>query len=186
MTSRRDFLVLGLAFMAGDCATAAGERPRLSGPAPIPFGYRYVAHAQGVPAEVLYAIALQESQMRFGDAALPYPWTLNIEGSPKRFDSYQESVAALIGCLRSKVLSVDCGLLQINWKYHHRKLQSPARALDPYPNITVGAQLLRLHFTKAKSWFQAVAHYHNADPVIGQRYAASVFGHLARIPRSAS
>lgn len=187
MISRRSVLALGLAPILGGIpagpAMAQNKLVRSApAPAPVPAGYRHVARLKNVPADLLYAVALQESQMRFGQAALPYPWTLNIRGVPRRFDSYRGAVAALAGCLRQGILLVDCGLLQICWLYHHALLRSPDRALDPYPNIAVGAQLLRDHFARTGSWFRAVAVYHNANPAIGERYAASVFRHLGRIP----
>lgn len=183
MITRRNFLALGFAPILGSAyasnAIAEGRWPR---PAPIPPGYQHVAKIKRVPAAVLYAVALQESQMRFGKNALPYPWTLNIQGVPKRFDSYRAAVAALVECLRMGILLVDIGLLQICWLYHHIKLRNPARALDPYPNMEVGAELLQNHFKKTGNWFRAVANYHNADPAIGDPYATSVFRHLGRIP----
>lgn len=183
MTSRRSFLALSLAPILGGAGVGnAMAQRKIVLPAAVPAGYRYVARLHGVPAELLYAVALQESQMRFGHAALPYPWTLNIRGVPQRFDSYRAAVAALAECLRNRILLVDCGLLQICWLYHHTRLRSPDRALDPYPNIAVGAQLLRSHFAKTGNWLRAVALYHNANPAIGDRYAASVFRHLGRIP----
>jgi hypothetical protein len=192
MTSRRRFLGLGLGLgitpalgLAGSNAGAGAlKQGSMVRPAPVPGGYRYMARLHRVPADLLYAVALQESQMRFGPAALPYPWTLNVRGAPRRFDSYRAAVAALADCLRRGILLVDCGLLQICWLYHHAQLRSPARALDPYPNLGVGAQLLRTHFARTGSWFRAVALYHNANPAIGERYAASVFRHLGRIPRA--
>lgn len=183
MTSRRNFLALSLApVLAGVCPGAAAAPRRLIRPAAIPAGYIDVARMKRVPPAILYAVALQESQMRFGNAALPYPWTLNVRGVPKRFDSYRAALAALVECLRMGIQLVDVGLLQICWLYHHATLRSPARALDPYPNIEVGAELLRNHFMNTGNWFRAVARYHNADPVIGDRYAASVYRHLGRIP----
>lgn len=187
MTSRRDFLALGLVpVLTGICPIQTSAQVRPIRPAAIPNGYIHVGRMKRVPPTVLYAVALQESQMRFGNAALPYPWTLNIRGVPKRFDSYRAALAALTECLRMGIQLVDIGLLQICWLYHHATLRSPARALDPYPNIEVGAQLLRNHFTKTGSWYRAVANYHNADPLIGDRYAASVFRHLGRIPGAGS
>lgn len=183
MTSRRDFLVLGLAPMLVSAGPSqAAQAGRVIRPAAIPAGYIHVARMKQVPPALLYAVALQESQMRFGLAALPYPWTLNIRGVPKRFDSYRAALAALVECLRQGVQLVDIGLLQICWLYHYATLRSPARALDPYPNIEVGAQLLRNHFSTTGNWFSATARYHNANPAIGDRYAASVFRHLGRIP----
>lgn len=185
MTSRRSAIFLAFAPLAiaglMSPAAVAGNGRRVPF-APVPPGYSFMARRFGVPSDLLYAVALQESQRKFGQTALPYPWTLNIEGTPRRFDSYDSSVAELERCLRAGVLSVDCGLLQINWKYHHRLLGTVRQAMAPYLNIAAGARLLRSHYDTTASWYKAVARYHNADPTIGGNYAKSVFKILSRLP----
>ena len=183
MIARRNFLALGVVPVLGSVwANDVIAKSKSLRPAPIPPGYLHVARMKRVPAPVLYAVALQESQMRFGNNVLPYPWTLNIQGMPKRFDSYRAALAALVDCLQMGTLLVDIGLLQICWLYHRSKLRSPARALNPYRNMEVAAELLHDHFKKSGSWFRAVANYHNAEPAIGVPYATSVFRHLGQIP----
>ena len=102
----------------------------------------------GVPPIILYGVALQESAKLFGPHVLPYPWTLNVQRTPKRYETYEAAVAALRGYVMAGITSVDCGLLQVNWRCHHDKLGSFWTALDPYPNIGVGARLLREHFER--------------------------------------
>ncbi|HYE71658.1 MAG TPA: transglycosylase SLT domain-containing protein [Aquabacterium sp.] len=161
---------------------AAGQRARQILPAPMPPGYAAMARRFGVPPMVLYGIALQESAMLFGTWSLPWPWTLNVQGSPKRYATYPESVAAMRGYIAAGIRNLDAGLMQVNWRFHRDKLIDPARALDPYPNIAVGAHILRGHFNATGDWPRAVGRYHSpGDSVRADAYAAAVYRLIARL-----
>lgn len=134
----------------------------------------------------MYGIALQESQLTIGRTALPYPWTLNVGGRPERHRDAEAARAALRRYLRAGLTNVDCGPMQVNWRWHQERLQTVERALDPYINLDVGAQLLAdLHRTHG-DWRLAIQLYHagslNTDERRGraQRYLASVERRLQR------
>ncbi len=149
---------------------------------PVPIGYIKTGQLEGVPPIILYGVALQESEKMFGKYALPYPWTLNVAGKPKRYTSYSEAVHALKGYLSNGITSVDCGLMQVNWRYHHKRLESVYRALDPYPNLHVGASILREHHRQSGNWFTAVGRYHApVDVVRAKAYAESVYRRIAKV-----
>lgn len=174
MISRRQMLSAAAVVLPGMAHGA------LSRPAPLPPGYEYVARRMNVPPIVLYAVALQESKMRFGAQALPFPWTLCVAGQARRFANYTQAVSALRKSVAQGVTNVDCGCMQVNWRWHHQRLGSFWAALDPYPNLEAGASLLREHFEASHDWFVAVGRYHHpSDAARARRYAASVF---ARIP----
>lgn len=163
-------------------AAAASRTVRLTVP---PTAYILTAHYTGLPAWLLYGIALQESKMNFGPLALPFPWTLCVAGRPERYGSYQDTVAAMQRHLRAGITNIDSGVMQVNWGYHQDKLRSPQRALDPYPNLAVGALILRQQFAATGDWAQAVARYHTGGLDTserrerGARYAASVARQIA-------
>lgn len=114
--------------------------------------------------------------------ALPWPWTLNVRAVPRRYTSYAESVADLRQVLAQGVRNVDCGAMQVNWRYHSEKLRTPTLALDPWHNLTVAASILLERRASASNWFDAVGAYHNqADQGRATHYARSVFAHIARI-----
>ncbi|MDQ0586634.1 hypothetical protein [Variovorax paradoxus] len=71
------------------------------------------AQRAGVPAWLLFGIALQESQLAFGKATVPFPWTLCVRGRGERHNSYQAVRDALQGYLRAGVTNVDCGAMQV-------------------------------------------------------------------------
>ena len=62
----------------------------------VPPAYEAIAQQFGVPADVLYAIALTESRMQVGrNLTRPWPWTANVEGKPYRFNTRAELTAFL-------------------------------------------------------------------------------------------
>lgn len=67
-------LLSGLALLLKMLAAQADELP--------PPAYQLAAHNAGIPSTVLFAIAQRESGLRVRDRLLPWPWTLNIAGSP--------------------------------------------------------------------------------------------------------
>ena len=63
----------------------------------VPAGYRTVAAEQGVPASLLYAVALAESGtvVDAREKIRPWPWTLNVSGQGRFFPSRQAASVAL-------------------------------------------------------------------------------------------
>lgn len=163
------------------------SQPLLNTLAP-PKAYDYTGRKFDIDPWLIFGVALQESRMKFGERTLPYPWTLCVAGSPRRYGSYQATLNALRRYVTDKgIRNVDCGAMQVNWRWHNDKLQSFERALSPYPNLAVGAQILREHFDRQGSWRRAAALYHTgsdtnaATAARGKRYADGVFSTLARL-----
>jgi soluble lytic murein transglycosylase-like protein len=183
---QRRIVLATLSVAAAGLAERAAAADR---PAPLPPGYQVVGQRAGVPPLVLYGVALQESELLFGPHALPYPWSLCVAGEPRRFASHADAVADLRRCVVGGIRKVDCGCMQVNWHWHSDKLGSFERALDPYPNLAVGAFILRSLY--AGDWFKAVGQYHTGptrtadQQVRGERYATAVFARIATIPRTA-
>jgi len=71
----------------------AGETP--------PPAYQLIALPAGVPSEVLYSIALQESGTRLRGRLVPWPWTLNVAGNGYRFANRSDACGALLHALRT-------------------------------------------------------------------------------------
>lgn len=151
-----------------------------------PAAFEQTAARYGIPAWLMYGVALQESQLTIGRTALPYPWTLNVGGRPERHRDEQAARAALRRYLRSGLTNVDCGPMQLNWRWHQDRLQTVERALDPYINLDVGAQLLAELRRTHGDWRVAIQLYHagslNTAERRGraQRYLASVEQRLQR------
>ena len=67
----------------------------------VPSGYRRVAQQAGVPADLLYAMALTESGSRVQQGIRPWPWTLNIAGRGYRYSTRQDACMALNQFMRT-------------------------------------------------------------------------------------
>lgn len=181
---RRRLLLLALPPLAWTVAGTAA--PMRSGPRfPIPPGYVRVAHDHGVPAALLFGIALQESlrlvSARGQRRPLPWPWTLNIGGTGHYYEQRSTALSALLATLRAGRREVDIGVMQVNWACHQQRLGTPQTALEPYHNLHVGAAILAEAFASTNDWREAVGRYHApADPARARAYAASVFARLGR------
>jgi soluble lytic murein transglycosylase-like protein len=151
-----------------------------------PAAFERAAARHGIPPWLLYGVALQESQVTIGRTALPYPWTLCVSGRGERYTDVHGARQALRGYLAAGVTNVDCGPMQVNWRWHRDKLQSVERALDPYANLDVGADILADLRRSTGDWRMAVQLYHVGSldtlerRMRAQRYLASVQRVLAR------
>ena len=152
-----------------------------------PKAYAVTAQRWGVPAWLMFGVALQESKIKFGERVLPYPWTLCVQGQGRRFSNYEQTLRALREVVARGVENVDCGAMQVNWRWHQDKLGTLERALDPYPNLATGASILRGHFNRHGDWRRAVALYHTgAEDTAekrsrGARYANAALTRLSRL-----
>lgn len=179
--SKRNFSA-GVALLLVAPAGLAATRRAVT----IPPGYAAVASAYRIPPAVLYGVALQESVMLFGEPSrrtpLPWPWTLNIAGTPERLPTRVAAERRLHAVLRAGIDSVDIGPMGINWRYHKHRLLSIERSLDPYWNLRIGAGLLAGHFADCADWAEAVGRYHSpANKARAARYSALVFERLRRL-----
>jgi hypothetical protein len=173
-----------LADLAVLCTTPAcfAASPQIA----IPSGYVAVAREFRIPPSVLYGVALQESVMLFGEprrrTQLPWPWTLNVAGTPARLPTRAAAEHRLRTALHAGIDSVDIGPMGINWRYHKHRLLSVERSLDPYWNLRVGAGLLAGHFADNADWAEAVGRYHApANKARAAAYSAAVFERLRRL-----
>ncbi|WP_448125444.1 lytic transglycosylase [Pseudomonas veronii] len=165
----------GLALLLTMLAAQADELP--------PPAYQLAAHNAGIPSTVLFAIAQQESGLRVRDRLLPWPWTLNIAGTPYRFATHQAACHALLQALaQHDAKRVDAGLGQTNLGYHGQRFSSPCEALDPYRNLAVTAALLQEHHAATGDWVLAAGRYHRpAGGAPAARYRAGFSQRLEQL-----
>ncbi len=167
--------LIAIALMLTVLAVQADELP--------PPAYQLAAHDAGIPSTVLFAIALQESGVRVRSRLLPWPWTLNIAGTPFRFATRQDACRALLQALtRHDTKRVDVGLGQTNLGYHGQRFSSPCEALDPYRNLAVTAALLQEHHATTGDWVLAAGRYHHpAGGAPADRYRTGFSRRLERL-----
>ncbi len=150
--------------------------PALAGTARvgIPWGYEQVASEQGIPADLLYAVALAESGRWDGDGRFrPWPWALNVAGTSRFFGTRAEAETALAQALRTSG-NVDVGLMQISTRWHGQRLGGVGEALAPYRNLRLGATILAECRQATSAWAAAAGCYHSRDPERAAAYAARV------------
>lgn len=171
--SRRTALVLMTCVMASGAQAQAIPPP----------AYQVAAQLAGIPSTVLYAVALQESGIRLRGRLVPWPWTLNVAGTPQRYATRTEACVGLRQALRrTPATRIDAGLGQINLGYHPQRYAQPCDLLDPYRNLAIAADILREQHTPGDDWLLAIGRYHRpAGGAPAARYRHSVGQHLARM-----
>jgi hypothetical protein len=148
-----------------------------------PPAYQLIAIPEGVPSEVLYAVALQESGIRLRGRMVPWPWTLNVAGTGYRFATRSDACQALMSAIVvAGSARVDVGLGQTNLKANGYRYESPCDGLDPHKNLRVTAQILAEQKAKGGSWIAAAGRYHRpAGGTPAQRYRRAFTAHLSRV-----
>jgi hypothetical protein len=131
----------------------------------------------GIPTHLLSAIASTESGRyhRGLKIAVPWPWTINVEGKGYYFDSKQEAIAAVKRYRAQGARSIDVGCMQVNLLHHPEAFASLDQAFDPATNVAYAASFLRSLYEEEKSWKTAAKHYHSKTPSRGTAYAGSVY-----------
>ena len=143
----------------------------------IPWAYRQVAHEYRIPANLLYAVALTESNYE----GVPYPWTLNVNGTPKRYRTKQAAQTDLQRLLESGTRNIDVGLMQINFRWNPDLYRNPGVLLDPWYNLRTAARIIRQRYQT--DWLQAAQHYHRpAGGPPARRYGQQVKRYLDQLP----
>lgn len=171
MAGRRRLLILYMLLLWTQGSAAA-----------VPAGYRAVAEAEGVPASVLYAVALAESAITLESGRRPWPWSLNVEGRAYRYATRADAWRALRGFLSRGITRIDVGPMQVSWLYHREALGHPWSALNPYHNLRVGAAILRAEHRRTGDWWRAVGRYHAPNnPKRAGRYRSRVATWYRRI-----
>ena len=153
----------------------------------IPSNYHKIAIENKIPTVILYAVALAESGQKIKVAGYkPWPWTLNVAGVPRRYPTRKAAYNSLMYFLQQGVKSIDIGIMQINWRYHHKRLGTPWQALEPIHNTRTGAQILNDEYKKIGEWKQAIGRYHSPGQKPKQKeralnYANRVMRHIHRV-----
>lgn len=148
-----------------------------------PPAYQLIAIPEGVPSEVLYSVALQESGTKLRGQVVPWPWTLNVAGAGYRFATRSDACQALmVALVTAGPARVDVGLGQTNMKANGHRYSNPCEGLDPYKNLKVTAQILAEQKNKGGDWITAAGRYHRpADGEPAERYRRAFSKHLSRV-----
>ena len=89
------------------------------------------ARRAGVPEPVLLAITLTETGRVMNGRHRPWPWTVNMEGVGKWFDTREEALAYVRAHHARGARSYDVGCFQINYRWHGQAFASIEAMFDP-------------------------------------------------------
>lgn len=158
----------------------------------VPPAYVVAAEDNGIPPEVLYAVASAESVVNLHAGRRPWPWTLNVAGQGMRFGDRRSACAALRDALeQTRIVDVGIAQLNVRWQTHlfgpGKRFADPCDALDPYANLDEAARLIRGHFENTRDWLAAAGRYHRpAGGAPATRYRGVVQRELARLSTTPS
>lgn len=112
--------------------------------------------AYDIPPELL--LAMNQVETLWSNQA--WPWSLNIAGKPRRYQSGDQMANALGEVVR-RTENIDIGCMQINWRWVGKVCASnPADLVDPASNALCSAKYLKSLYLRLGSWHQAVQAYH--------------------------
>lgn len=158
----------------------------------IPEAYHVASGIHGVPPEILYAVALNESKVSLEQGVRPWPWTLNVAGKGYHFETREEACDVLFRSVFETQV-IDVGIAQLNIRWQPQLFGAGNRfvdycdALDPYANLEEAARLLRQHYDASGDWLIAAGRYHR--PAGGEpaaRYRRGIAANLAKLEVSNS
>lgn len=133
---------------------------------------RRAARDQGVPLDVLRAITRTETGRGGKQGLQPWPWTVNMEGAGKWFQTEDEARAYVFSHFKRGARSFDVGCFQINFKWHGQAFNSIDQMFDPVANAQYAARFLRDLHNEFGDWSKAAGAYHSRTPTYANRYTA--------------
>jgi len=151
---------LGALLLSPPFAGAATERSQVS-----QVEWDRALRVAQVPAEVMYAIGLQESgtTLKGQRSFAPWAWVLNVNNEGRFFRTREEASAALEAELGRGNRRVAVGMLQIHLRWNGHRVRDPLTLLDPSVNLRVAADVLAECGQRFPDVFGKLACYYSGD-----------------------
>ena len=129
-----------------------------------------------LPRRLLGSVGTVESGRLDGRSGrvAPWPWTINVGGIGRFFDSKAEAITAVQQARAGGVQSIDVGCMQVNLMHHPNAFATLDQAFDPATNATYAAGFLSRLFTQTGGWPAAAAAYHSQTPGMADDYRRRV------------
>ena len=127
-----------------------------------------------LPNKLLSSISLTETGYSKNGTFAAWPWTLNVNGKSKYFDTKKEMAKHLHKKLSEDIRNIDIGCMQINYIYHSKNFRNIEDMIDPHSNVEYAGKFLLKLFNKYKSWNKAISYYHSSDPKRMRKYLEKV------------
>ena len=130
------------------------------------------ARESGVPLDVLRAISLTETGRKWAGELAPWPWTVNMEGAGKWFDTRAEARAYVDRHFERGARSFDVGCFQINYRWHGNAFSSIEEMFEPTANARYAAKFLSELYEEFGNWSKAAGAFHSRTPKYARKYTA--------------
>ncbi|MGM0584732.1 MAG: lytic transglycosylase domain-containing protein [Pseudomonadota bacterium] len=183
MTGGIRALLLALVLPVAAAAAPAPQADRLA--ARCEAAALQAARAEGVPPRLFRALSLAETGRRLEGEARPWPWTVNMEGEGRWFET-PDALLAWVRARRAEgARSFDLGCFQVNHLWHGEAFDSLEQMLDPAANARYAARFLRALREETGDWEAAVGLYHSRTHKLAGRYRARVLRIMAGLPSAA-
>ncbi len=164
------FAVVVCLTIGGETHAASPEQQQISGICES--AARVASSESGVPLDVLRAISLTETGRRLGESFLPWPWTVNMEGIGKWFDTVDGAKGYVDGHFARGARSFDVGCFQINYRWHGQAFESIDAMFDPVTNARYAASFLAELHSEFGDWSRAAGSYHSRTSKFAKKYRA--------------
>jgi len=130
-----------------------------------------------LPFYILPSISITETGRyhRNMKMKLPWPWTINAEGTSYFLDTKEEAVKKVATLQKEGMKLIDVGCMQVNLYHHGKAFKSLEEAFDPEINIAYAAKFLKNNHKKTGSWETALKYYHSKTEKYGNAYLKRVY-----------
>ena len=178
------WLVAGLMFWAPESHASRGQKTENTDEICLKAA-REVERREGIPRDLLSAIALTESGRHDEESGenFAWPWTVMAEGKGRYFATEAEARAEVEILLSQGVRNIDVGCMQINLHYHWNAFETLDHAFDPRANAAYAAKFLKAKYAETKNWLTAAGHYHSQTPENFRPYRIKVLSYWNRLNR---
>lgn len=139
------------------------------------------AAVTGVPEHVLKAISRTETGTKQFGGFGPWPWTVNMEGEGRWFDSRAEALDFVRARQAKGARSFDIGCFQVNHLWHGKAFPSVEAMFDPEAGALYAARFLASLKDEFGTWEGAAGAYHSRTPELAAKYVVLFRRMLARL-----
>lgn len=160
---------IGVVMTAGGLTASAASDPAVAGVCDA--AARRAARDQGIPLDVLRAITRTETGRSGKNGLQPWPWTVNMEGAGKWFDTQAEAKRYVDAHFKRGARSFDVGCFQINYRWHGHAFETVDQMFDPVINAQYAARFLMELYAEFGDWSKAAGAFHSRTPQFANRYA---------------
>jgi len=116
-----------------------------------------------IPDNLLLVIGIQEAGRNSRDGLTVWPWTVNVAGEGRYFDSKAEALRSVKATMAAGTSSIDIGCMQINLKWHKEAFPDAAAGFDPAKNVDYAARFLKSLHKSSGDWLTASVMYHSRN-----------------------